>query len=114
MYSIISGIGEIQEDELDSCVADYVHPPRIDLPECSLELSDILEIYKDLFSSIPGVAKVQEFRIRTDNSRPVKIPPRLLPQAYFQEVQSQIKEMCERNVIIISNSPCNCASSDSR
>ena len=65
---------EIQEDELDSCgaVPDYVHPPRIDLPECSSEFSDILEIYKDLFAQYQKLQRCEssEFeQITLDQSK---------------------------------------------
>ena len=99
MYAIVISDGGDAPDEDWEChgaVPDYIRPPTIDLPECDAEFLDIVEIYKDLFSSMPGVAKVKEFRIRTANSNPVKVPPRLVPQAYHQEVQSQVKEMCER------------------
>ena len=98
MYAnVISDGGDAPDEdwECHDAVPDYIRPPTIDLPECDAEFLDIVEIYKDLFSSIPDVAKVKEFRIRTANSNPVKVPPRLVPQAYHQEVQSQVKEMCE-------------------
>ena len=107
MYANVISDGGDAPDEDWKChgaVPDYIRPLTIDLPECDPEFLDIVEIYKDLFSSIPGVAKVKEFRIRTANSNPVKVPPRLIPQAYYQEVQSQVKEICERYIIRISNS----------
>ena len=50
----------------------------------------------------PGVAKVEEFRIRTLNGTPTKTPPRIVPEDR-SEVNSQIKEMLDRNVIKTSN-----------
>ena len=96
----------LEEDwECRWAVPEYGRPTRIDLPECGTQFSDMLVKYKDLFKTIPGIAQVEEFRIRTGDSKPVKVPPRLIPQAYYHEVNSQIKDMCDRNIIRLSSSP---------
>ncbi|KAI6655845.1 hypothetical protein LOD99_11357 [Oopsacas minuta] len=46
---------------------------------------------------------VEEFRIRTGNAGAVKIPPRMVPRAYQEEVNSQIEEMLRRNVMRLSS-----------
>ena len=102
MYAVINGVEEIkdQEEEFEYCgaVPDYVRSPSKDIPECDTEFSDIVEMYKDLFSSIPGVVKVEEFRIRTDNSTPVKIPPRLIPQASIKKFMHKSKK-CAKGIL---------------
>ena len=69
------------------------------------ELIEIMEVFRDLFNSVPGVAKVEEFRIYTSNDIPVRKPPRMIPQAYKSEVDIQIQDMLDRNIIQVSNSP---------
>ena len=65
----------------------------------------MLEEFRGLFNSVPGVAKVEEFRIYTSNDISIRTPPRMIPQAYLSEVDIQIKDMLNRNIIRISNSP---------
>ena len=49
-------------------------------------------------------ARIEEFKIRTDNAGSVRIPARMVPQAYQEEVSSQIEEMLRRKVIRLSSS----------
>ena len=36
---------------------------------------DIINEYNELFSSVPGVARIEEFQIRTDNAARLGFPP---------------------------------------
>ena len=69
------------------------------------EFADIIEDFQELFATVPDVANVEPFPIRTGNAAPVKLPPRMIPQAYQHEMHSQIKEMLSKGVIKVSNSP---------
>ena len=46
---------------------------------------DIINEYKDLFSSVPGVARIEDFQIRTGSPGSVRIHPRMVPKAYQEE-----------------------------
>ena len=37
--------------------------------------------FQDLFASVPGVANMDQFSIRTGNSKPAKLPPRMIPKS---------------------------------
>ena len=74
------------------------------LPIVEDDFMDIINEYKDSFSSVPGVAKIEDFQIRTGSAGSVRIPPRMVPQAYQEEVSSQIEEMLRRKVIRVSSS----------
>ena len=67
MYAnVISDGGDAPDEdwECHGAVPDYIRPPTIDLPECDPEFLDIVEIYKGIFSSKPGVAKVKESELQ--------------------------------------------------
>ena len=53
----------------------------------------------------PDVANVEEFRIFTSNAAPTYTALRMVSEAHRSEVNSQIKNMLERNVIRVSSSP---------
>ena len=57
-----------------------------ELPIVEDDFLDIINEYKYLFSSVPGVARIEEFQIRTGNDGSVRIPSKLLPQDYQEEV----------------------------
>ena len=52
--------------------------------------------------SVPRVAKVDLFQIITGNGGAVRTPPRIVPQAYQEEVSLQIDEMLRKDIIRIS------------
>ena len=70
--------------------------PVCELPLVTHDFQGVIYEYMDLFSSIPGIAIVEEFQMRTGHSEAVRIPPRMVPQAYQQEVYVQIEEMLLR------------------
>ena len=96
----------VEEDwECRCAVPQYGSRPTTQLPICSPEFLKIVEDFSDLFKSIPGVAKVEEFRIITPNAAPSKTPSRMVPQAYRSEVHTQLEDMLERGVNKLSNIP---------
>ena len=104
--STIVDSADVEDDwECRCAVPKYGNNPTYELPVCSEEFTDILETFRDLFNSIPSIAKVEEFRIHTSNNIPVRTPPRMIPQAYRSEVDKQINDMLDRNIIRISSSP---------
>ena len=107
IYAAIKSTDSVDEEEWEchGVVPDYVELPTIEYPDSKTEFVDIIEEFLDLFAATPGVAKVEPFPVRTGDAAPVKLPPRMVPQAYQQEMQSQIKEMLRKNIIKISSSP---------
>ena len=79
--------------------------PTIEHPATALGFSDIIEEFQHIFSSVPGLANVNPFSIRTGNANPVKLPPRMVHQSFQQELNSQIEDMLRKDVIRVSNSP---------
>ena len=63
----------------------YDQSSIIDFPDTNKELIDIIGQFQELFSSVPGVAAVDPFQIRTGEITPVKVPPRMIPQAYHRK-----------------------------
>ena len=85
-------------------LSDYRNTAVYELPVVENDFLDIINEYKELFSCVPKIAAVEEFHIRTGKAGAIKIPPIMVPQAYQEEVNSQIEEMLRRNVIRISSS----------
>ena len=107
MYSISTIVDTSIEDDWECrcAVPRYGSISTFELPVCNEEFIDIMDEFRDLFNSVPGVAKVEEFRIYTSNEIPIRTPPRMIPQAYKSEVDIQIQDMLDRNIIRVSNSP---------
>ena len=107
VYAAVKSVDEFEDGEWEclGAVPNYNTLPTIEYPATALGFSDIIEGFQDLFSSVPGVANVDPFSIRTGNANPVKLPPRMVPQSFQQELNSQIEEMLRKNVIRVSNSP---------
>ena len=66
---------------------------------------DIIKQFLELFSSVPGIAVVDPFPIRTGGTTLVKVPPRMISQTYQHEMTSQIQKMLDKNIIKRSSSP---------
>ena len=97
---------QVEEDwECLGAVPKYDNSCSIEYPDTKAEFTDIIKDFQYLFLSVPGVANVEPFPIRTRNAPPVKLPPRLIPQAYQHEMHSQIEEMLSKGIIKVSNSP---------
>ena len=73
----------VEDWELLGAVSKYDNSCSIEYPDTTSESTDIIKDFQDL--SVPGVANVEPFPIRTRNAHPVKLPPRLIPQAYQHE-----------------------------
>ncbi|KAL5506420.1 hypothetical protein EMCRGX_G008052 [Ephydatia muelleri] len=84
---------------LDSC-----HMGEQLTPEQKTELCTLLKEVPGVMSNIPGVTRMAEHRIETGNSRPVKLPPYRIPQAYRETIQLEVKEMLEAGIIEPSTS----------
>ena len=81
----------IDDDWECSCaVPRYANISTFKLPVFIEEFIDIMQEFRDRFNSVPGVAKLEEFRIYTSNNIPVRTIPRMIPQAYKSEVDIQI------------------------
>ena len=106
-YLQIASMNQMDERDWEclETVPSYDQSPIIDFPDTNKEIIHIIEQFRELFSSVPGVAVVDPFPIRTGETAPVKVPPRMILQAYQQEMTSQIKEMLNQNIIKISSSP---------
>ena len=97
-------LDENDDWECRGIVPDYRNTPVFESPVVSPDFQEVLDEYRDLFFSVPGVAKVEEFQIRIGDAGAIRTPPRMVPQAYQQEVHLQIEEMLRRNIIRVSRS----------
>ena len=73
---------------------------------CNEEFVDMLEEFRGLFNSVPGVAKVEEFRIYTSNDISIRTPPRMIPQAYYSDkghVKSNYYTNFKQSMVIVSS-----------
>ena len=106
-YAVLRSPNQEVEGDRESlgAVPRYDCSPLIEYPDTEKEFSGMILKFQDLFVSVPGVAKVDPFLIRTGNAAPVKVPTRMIPQAYQQEMKSQIGEMLTKGVIQVSSSP---------
>ena len=73
-------------------VPRYDQVPTIDYPDTNREFCDIIGQFQELFSTVPGIAAVAPFLICTGEAAPVKVPPKMVPQAYQQEMSSQFSK----------------------
>ena len=88
LNTVEGGKIELKEDwECRGAVPERIGP-SYELPECEPSFLDLVEKYRDLFNNISSVAHVNEFMIQTIDSRPIKVPPRLIPQVYCEEAVS--------------------------
>ena len=75
-----------------------------DIPSHTKELSELLDEFKDRFSTTPGRTDISCHKISTGDSRPSRIPARRVPVHYQQQVDQQLKTMLEQGIIKESNS----------
>ena len=97
-----SDLGDNDDWECRGVVPDYRNTPVFELPLAKDDFVELIHEFKDLFCSVPGVAKVDPFQIITGNGGAVRTPPRIVPQAYQEEVSLQIDEMLRKDIIRIS------------
>ena len=76
-----------------------------DIPSHPKELSELLDEFKDRFSTTPERTDISCHKISTGDSRPSLIPARRVPVHYQQQVDQQLKTMLEQGIIKESNSP---------
>ena len=102
----ITALEQPGTDVIDECAVPVYHkPPSIELPECpESHLCHVVEEYKDLFCTRPGVTEATCHFIPTTGN-PVKVPPRRVPAHYREEVNRQIQTMLEQGIIEESSSP---------
>ena len=93
-------------DEAEECAIPLFHKnPTYSLPPCAVECQEVVNEYRDLFTSIPGKTNTVEHHIPTEGASPIRVPPRRIPNHYRQEVERQINEMLEQGIIVESTSP---------
>ena len=59
------------------------------------EMMKILEIYKEVFTDVPGKSNLVEHRIILNNEDPVRYKPYPLPYAVREKLKGEIKDMLE-------------------
>ena len=68
------------------------------------ELQSLLTEFKDVLQPKPGQTTLAEHHIRTNNAKPVKLPPYRLPHAYREQVRKELDEMLDSGIIEKSTS----------
>ena len=93
---------EPSEESIDECAVPLFVDSvcnECDVPSCAIPtLSSLIEQYKSLFRKAPGSTTLAEHFIPTTGTR-VKVPPRIIPANYRQEVEKQIQTMLKDGVI---------------
>jgi transposase InsO family protein len=70
------------------------------------KLRRLLEQYQALWASeSPGLARGTEFTFDLTDYKPIRLPPRVIPQRWHEEVERQCAEMVEQDVLEPSISP---------
>ena len=102
----VAVVNDANSNMIDECsVPKYGDPLQFDLPTCEdVDIGTLLDEYKDLFRSIPGLATLENHHIPTTGT-PVRVPSRRVPVHYNEEVEHQIKEMLQKEIIEESTSP---------
>ena len=95
-----------EKDATEECaVPRFGEEPSHDIPVCPVELQNVVEEYRQLFSTVPGFTEVAHHAIPTANNPPVRVPPRRIPAQCREEIEHQLQEMLDRNIIRVSSSP---------
>ena len=68
-------------------------------------MSALLQKYKAIFSSKPGVAKGVEHSIDTGNVRRIAVTPYRITGPYMDKIHTELNEMLKANIITPSMSP---------
>lgn len=75
-------------------------------PERAQEVRDVFASFAELFSIIPGIAKVGEHKIvLKEGHAPTKSYPYRVPEMLKAEVEKQVNELLEQGLIYPTNSP---------
>lgn len=72
------------------------------------ELLETLQRYEEVFSDLPGDAKIPAFRVETGQASPVSAKPYTVPLPYLEEARAELKNMEELGIIEDSVSPWSC------
>ena len=99
-------VTEPEVDIVDECaIPNYKNSSEFELPKCTdSQLKCLLEDYKEVFCTTPGVTDCTHHYIPTVGN-PIKVPPRRVPAHYRNEVSQQIQTMLELGIIVRSKSP---------
>ena len=77
----------------------------VELPECKIsKLQSVINKFQGLFKTTPGKTDACYHYIPTTGP-PVRVPPRLIPMHYRDEVLNQLQDMLDQGIIKRSNSP---------
>ncbi len=90
-------------------VENIVHGDHLS-PDQKNQLISVLNEFKEVFATNPkkpSIVKNMEHRIITGDAQPVRQKPRRIPQAWDDEVNTQVKEMLDNEIIRPSTSPWN-------
>ena len=68
------------------------------------ELQSLLTEFEDVLQPKPGQTTLAEHHIRTNDAKPVKLPPYRLPYAYREQVRKELDEMLDSGIIEKSTS----------
>ena len=68
------------------------------------ELQSLLTEFEDVLQPKPGQISLAEHHIRTNDAKPVKLPPYRLPHAYREQVRKELDEMLDSGIIEKSTS----------
>ena len=91
---------------VDECaVSRFGEAPSYDIPSCPAELQAVVDVYRQLFSTVPGSTDLAHHTIPTASNPPVHVPLRRIPAQYREEIERQLQEMLDRNIIRVSSSP---------
>ena len=63
------------------------------------DLSDLMRKIVDVFSTKPGKTELIEYHIETGHTKPIKLPPYRVPQAFQAMVRQELKEMLNQGII---------------
>ena len=69
------------------------------------ELQGLLLKFEKVLQKFPGQTKITKHSINTGDTRPVRLPPYRIPQAYREEVEKEIKEMLASDPQAVSGQP---------
>ena len=71
---------------------DKVETPTFDKHLATKEQNDLLEEFEDVLSIKPGETGLIEHHIMTSTTKPIKLPPYRVPQAYQIMVRQESKK----------------------